>query len=97
MRLRTIHKVYQNTESEMLGQMSQKEYDQLIENDMAGSIAKLVFEKGKIPIIKLDSRKERIGTGDEPAFFQYECECILLSRMDFEKIMDALRTIKSTL
>jgi len=97
MRLRTINKVYQNAESEQLGQMSQTEYDKLIENDMAQSIAKVIFEKWNIPITRMDSRKERLGAHNEPPFFQYESELIILSREEFEKIMDALQLIKNTL
>jgi hypothetical protein len=97
MRLRTINKVYQNAESELLGQMSQNDYDQMIKNDMCQSIAKVIFDKGKIPIIKLDSRKDNLGIRGEQHFFQYECECILLSREEYEKITEALRTIKNTL
>jgi len=100
MKLHTIHKVYQDAETQELGQMSQEEYDKMIKQEITNSIAKVIFEKGNIPIIKSDSgelRKGDLGFIKEPPFFQYESELILLSRSEFEKILGALRTIKDTL
>ena len=97
MRLKSIHKVYQNAESELLGRMSQKDYDAYIKKEITQSISEAIFDRGKIPLVRRNSLKESLGMDNEDPFFQYECECILLSREEFEKIVEALRTIKNTL